>query len=44
MDFCKHGDESRGHVKCGEFLDHLRNYWLFKKESGVMEFSYLFVI
>ena len=44
MDFCKHGNESKGYVKCGKFLDHFRNCWLFKKESGVLEFVYIFVI
>ena len=44
MGFYENGNESTGYVKCGNFLDPFMNCWLFKKESEVMEFIYLFVI
>ena len=31
---CESGDEVSGSIKCGEFFDWLRNYWLFKKDSA----------
>jgi len=31
--FLKHGHEILGSIKCGEFLDQLRNWWRLKKHS-----------
>jgi hypothetical protein len=33
-DSCEHGNEHSGSIKCGEFLDYLRNYHLLKKDSS----------
>jgi hypothetical protein len=32
---CEHNNEPSGSVKCWEFLEWLRNYWLFKKDSAL---------
>jgi hypothetical protein len=29
---CEHGDEFSGVIKCGDFLDQLRNYQLLMKD------------
>jgi hypothetical protein len=31
---CEHGDQSSVFIKDGEFLDNLRDYQLFKKDSA----------
>jgi hypothetical protein len=30
---CEHGNELSGSIKGGVFLDHLREYWVSKKDS-----------
>ena len=37
---CKRGNEHSGFIKCGEFVDWLRNCWLLKKDCAVA-FSFL---
>ena len=29
---CEYGDEPSGSIKCGEFLDLLKNFWLLRKD------------
>jgi hypothetical protein len=33
--YCEHGNEPSGSMKCGEFLDWVRNYYFFKYEYPV---------
>jgi hypothetical protein len=35
---CEYSDETIGFLKCGEFLEQFRTYWLLRKDS-VHEFS-----
>jgi hypothetical protein len=34
-DFCEHGNEPSGSIKCWEFLDQLRHCYLLKKDAAV---------
>jgi hypothetical protein len=33
-DCCEHGNEPSGVIKCGEFLNKLRNYQLFEADHA----------
>jgi hypothetical protein len=37
---CELGEDLSGFIKCGKFLDKLRNYWLPQQDSG--PWNYLF--
>jgi hypothetical protein len=39
MGCCEYGDELLGSMKCREFFDQLRFYWVLKKDS--VSWSYL---
>jgi hypothetical protein len=35
--FSEHGNDFSGFIKCGKFLDYLKNYELYKRDSAVFK-------